>query len=282
MLEYDGAGSLPQMRHIGQKECPTARNGYTMTHRPEGHLVRSMSGMNSDCSDQVVLVTGGSSGLGRAIALESARRGAKAVIINYSRSAADAEETAEGVRREGATAIVVKADVSNDAECRTLARAAEPFGRIDALFNNAGITRFAVNQAALDAVSAEDFLHVYKVNLVGAFPQHHDALFGACVGSEDQSQRYLPRLHRYPLVQARHERCGTRSAQARHRDEYGVEGCVNCRGYCAVRRVSGITQLSAHHRRTSCRGRRFKPGCNATEDNRVIPRVVGRASSVVK
>jgi len=125
--------------------------------------------MNSDCSDQVVLVTGSSSGLGRAIALESARRGAKAVIINYSRNAADAEETAEAVRREGATPIVVKADVSNDAECQTLARAAGRFDRIDVLFNNAGITKFAVDQAALDAVSAEDFLRVYQVNVVGAF-----------------------------------------------------------------------------------------------------------------
>jgi 3-oxoacyl-[acyl-carrier protein] reductase len=125
--------------------------------------------MDLDCSDQVVLVTGGSSGLGRAIAVESARRGAQAVIINYSRSAGDAEETAEAVRREGATPIVVKADVSNDAECQALARAAERFGRIDALFNNAGVTKFAVNQGALDAVSAEDFLQVYQVNLVGAF-----------------------------------------------------------------------------------------------------------------
>ena len=125
--------------------------------------------MNSDCSDQVVLVTGGSSGLGRAIALESARRGAKAVIVNYSRSEADAEETAEAVRREGATAVVVKADVSNDADCRTLARAAAQFGRIDALYNNAGTTKFAINQGALEAVSGEDFLQVYHVNVVGAF-----------------------------------------------------------------------------------------------------------------
>ncbi|HWS61903.1 MAG TPA: SDR family NAD(P)-dependent oxidoreductase [Steroidobacteraceae bacterium] len=125
--------------------------------------------MNSDCSDHVVLVTGGSSGLGRAIAVESARRGAKAVIVNYSRSEADAQETAEAVRGEGATPVVVKADVSNDAECQALVRAASRFGRIDALYNNAGTTKFAVNQGALDALSGEDFLHVYHVNVVGAF-----------------------------------------------------------------------------------------------------------------
>jgi NAD(P)-dependent dehydrogenase (short-subunit alcohol dehydrogenase family) len=63
---------------------------------------------------------------------------------------------------------LVQGDVASDDDCRRIAAAAEPFGRIDALFNNAGVTRFA-NHADLDAVSAQDFLDLYAVNVVGAF-----------------------------------------------------------------------------------------------------------------
>ena len=55
-----------------------------------------------------------------------------------------------------------------DDDCRRIAAAAEPFGRIDALFNNAGQTTFA-NHADLDAVSAENFARIYAVNVIGAF-----------------------------------------------------------------------------------------------------------------
>jgi NAD(P)-dependent dehydrogenase (short-subunit alcohol dehydrogenase family) len=120
------------------------------------------------CEDFVVLVTGASTGLGRAIALETARQGAKAVIINYARSQAEAEETARLVEAEGAKAVLVQGDVASDDDCKKIASAAQPFGRIDALFNNAGTTKFA-NHADLDAVSAQDFLDLYAVNVVGAY-----------------------------------------------------------------------------------------------------------------
>lgn len=126
-----------------------------------------MSG--GDFNDFVVVVTGASTGLGRAIAVEVAGRGAKAVIINYARSADEAEETGRLVEAHGAQAVLVQGDVASDGDCRKIAGAAAPFGRIDALFNNAGITTFAPNHADLDAVSAEDFLHLYGVNVVGAF-----------------------------------------------------------------------------------------------------------------
>lgn len=117
----------------------------------------------------VVLVTGGSTGLGRAIAVETAARGAQAVIINYASSKDEAEETARLVEAEGAKAVVVQGDVGEDADCRKIAAAAEPFGRIDALFNNAGVTKFAPNHGDLDAVDADDFLRLYRVNVVGSF-----------------------------------------------------------------------------------------------------------------
>ena len=117
----------------------------------------------------VVLVTGGSTGLGRAIAVETASRGAAVVIINYASSQAEAEETARLCEAEGAKAVLVQGDVGEDADCRRIAAAAEPFGKIDALFNNAGITKFAPNHGDLDAVDADDFLRLYRVNVVGAF-----------------------------------------------------------------------------------------------------------------
>jgi NAD(P)-dependent dehydrogenase (short-subunit alcohol dehydrogenase family) len=126
-----------------------------------------MSGQ--DFKDYVVVITGASTGLGRAIAVETASRGAAAIIINYARSRDEAEETARLVAAHGAQGVLVQGDVGEDEDCRKIAAAAAPFGRIDALFNNAGMTRFAPNHADLDAVSAQDFMDLYRVNVVGAY-----------------------------------------------------------------------------------------------------------------
>jgi 3-oxoacyl-[acyl-carrier protein] reductase len=127
-----------------------------------------MSGRDFD--GFTVVITGASTGLGRAIAVETARRGAGLVVINFARSAEEAEETARLVEAEGAKAVLVQGDVASDEDCRKIAAAADGAGRIDALFNNAGVTKFAPNHADLDAVNAEDFLRLYSVNVVGAFP----------------------------------------------------------------------------------------------------------------
>ena len=121
-----------------------------------------------DFKDFVVVVTGASTGLGRAIAVETAARGAFAVVVNYASNAADAQETARLVEAAGAQAILVQGDVAEDGDCRKIAAAAEPFGRIDALFNNAGTTTFAAH-GDMEKVSADDFLRLYAVNVVGAF-----------------------------------------------------------------------------------------------------------------
>lgn len=126
-----------------------------------------MSGRDFD--GFTVVITGASTGLGRAIAVEVARRGAGLVVVNFARSAQEAEETARLVEAEGAKAILAQGDVAIDADCQAIAQAAASTGRIDALFNNAGVTKFAPNHADLDAVNAEDFLRLYGVNVVGAF-----------------------------------------------------------------------------------------------------------------
>ncbi|HEX7760893.1 MAG TPA: SDR family NAD(P)-dependent oxidoreductase [Caulobacteraceae bacterium] len=122
-----------------------------------------------DFDGAVVIVTGASTGLGRAVAVEVASRGAKAVIVNYASSAAEAEETAALVRAQGAEAVICQGDVAKDEDCQKIAAAAAPYGRADALFNNAGVTKHAANHGDLDAVSADDFHRLYAVNVIGAY-----------------------------------------------------------------------------------------------------------------
>lgn len=123
----------------------------------------------SDFDGKIVLVTGASTGLGAAMAVGAAARGAKAVIINYSKSSAEAEATAEAVRAAGAEPVLAQGDVADDASCKAIVQAASKFGRIDALANNAGVTKFAPAHGDLDALQADDFLRLYRVNVVGPF-----------------------------------------------------------------------------------------------------------------
>jgi 3-oxoacyl-[acyl-carrier protein] reductase len=117
---------------------------------------------------KVAIVTGSSSGIGEATALQIARGGAK-VVINYSKSEDDARRVEAAAKEAGAEVICVRADVSDDGGCRKLAQAAlDAWGRIDILVNNAGRTKFA-NHADLDALEADDFLDIYKLNVIGPY-----------------------------------------------------------------------------------------------------------------
>jgi 3-oxoacyl-[acyl-carrier protein] reductase len=123
----------------------------------------------ADFDGKVILVTGGATGLGAAIAVGAARRGAKAVIVNCTKSLKEAEATADLVRAAGAEAEIAQGDVAEDEDCRKIAAAAARFGRLDALVNNAGITKHVQDHANLDGLSKEDFLLLYAVNTVGPF-----------------------------------------------------------------------------------------------------------------
>lgn len=111
------------------------------------------------------IVTGGGTGIGAAVVRRLAARGVRCVI-NYANS----RDAAEALAAElGNGSIAVQADIADDAQCRALAAAAmEAFGRIDLLVNNAGKTKFA-NHEDLDALTAEDFLDIYRLNTVAPF-----------------------------------------------------------------------------------------------------------------
>ena len=92
-------------------------------------------------SGRVAVVTGASRGIGRAIALELARRGAK-VVVNYRRSADAARQVVQAIREADGEAEAFQADVSNYDQAQALINfARETWGRVDILVNNAGITR---------------------------------------------------------------------------------------------------------------------------------------------
>ena len=117
---------------------------------------------------KVALVTGSATGVGAATAQILAGRGYD-VVINYSRSQAEAQATQAACRAAGADTLVLRGDVSQDADCRALAAAAMArWGRIDALVNNAGMSVFGAD-AAWDALDLEAFQRIYAVNAVGTF-----------------------------------------------------------------------------------------------------------------
>lgn len=121
-----------------------------------------------ELKNAVCIVSGSASGIGAASAILLASKGAR-VVVNYSKSEDAARETRDACVAAGGEALLVKADVAQDADCRRLAQAAlDKWGRIDALVNNAGATKFA-DHANLDALSAEDFQRIYAVNVVGAY-----------------------------------------------------------------------------------------------------------------
>lgn len=112
---------------------------------------------------QTAIVTGGSRGIGRDVAVRLAKDGMN-LVINYRGNSAAAEETERLCRELGAEVLLVQGDVSRAEDCEKLAaQAKEAFGRVDVLVNNAGITR----DGLLARMTEEDFRAVLDVNLVG-------------------------------------------------------------------------------------------------------------------
>lgn len=138
--------------------------------------------MSQEMAGAVAIVTGGGTGIGAAVVRRLSARGVRCVV-NYAHSRDEAEALAAEVG-----GIAVQADIAEDAACRALAQAArDAFGRIDFLVNNAGKTRFA-NHEDLDALAAEDFLDIYRLNTVAPFqmiracaPAMRESPFGAVV-----------------------------------------------------------------------------------------------------
>ncbi|MEY8747169.1 SDR family NAD(P)-dependent oxidoreductase [Paenibacillus tundrae] len=119
-------------------------------------------------TEQVVLITGGGTGIGRATSILLAERGAK-VVINYSRSREDAEATVQFIRELGGQAISIQANVASDLEVRRMVAAiAETYGPVTQLVNNASITHH-IPLPDLESVTDDIWNELYDVNVKGMF-----------------------------------------------------------------------------------------------------------------
>ncbi len=116
----------------------------------------------------VVIVTGSATGLGAAVAHRLAAKGSR-VVINYTKSEEEARGTAKECEELGGEALLCQADVSIDDDCRRMAReAVERWGRVDGLVNNAAQSKIAAH-GDLEALSGDDFMRIFSVNVVGPF-----------------------------------------------------------------------------------------------------------------
>jgi len=114
---------------------------------------------------KTALVTGASRGIGRAIALELAREGAR-VAVNYQSNDAKAQEVADEIGKCGGKCLLVKANLADPKEARAMVkRVADQFTHLDVLVNNAGITR----DKLLPRMTDEDWLEVIQTNLNAMF-----------------------------------------------------------------------------------------------------------------
>lgn len=115
---------------------------------------------------RVAIVTGGSSGIGRAVCIELAKKGVLVAVNYYPGTEEAAEETAKMCRDLGSEAVIIEGDISKKEDCEALfEKTMEQFGQVDILVNNAGITR----DGLILRMEEEDFDRVIATNLKGAF-----------------------------------------------------------------------------------------------------------------
>ena len=117
--------------------------------------------------DKIALITGGDSGIGRAVAIFFAREGADVAIVHLKDEEADAEVTRKGIEAEGRKCLLIQGDVTRQSFCeKAVERTVKEFGRLDVLVNNAA---FQVHTSQFEDLTAKHFDETLKTNLYGYF-----------------------------------------------------------------------------------------------------------------
>jgi len=143
--------------------------------------------------DRVALITGGDSGIGRAVAIAFAREGAD-VVISYLNEHEDAKITASWIERAGRRALVIPGDIQEERHCLTLVeQSLKVFGRLDILVNNAA---FQMERADVQEISTEEFERAFRTNVFAMFWLSKAALPkmppGSCIINTASRQAFDP------------------------------------------------------------------------------------------
>lgn len=148
--------------------------------------------------DRATVVTGGDSGIGRAVCLAFAREGADVVFTHLPEEADEAAETTRLIREAGRKAVAVSCDIREESQCVALIeRTVSELGRVDILVNNAA---YQMSQPdGIEAITTEQFDRVMKTNLYGMFWLSRKALGhiprGGCIINTTSVQGYQPSPH---------------------------------------------------------------------------------------
>jgi NAD(P)-dependent dehydrogenase (short-subunit alcohol dehydrogenase family) len=191
----------PESQPAQQQTPPGTLGG--MTPRPD-HGEESYRG-SGRLTGKIAVITGGDSGIGRAVAIAFAREGAD-VLISYLNEHEDARDTARYVEEAGRRCVLVPGDLADRSHTKTIIpKAVEEFGRVDVLVNNAA---FQMSHDSLDEVSDEEWDHTLAVNLSAMFTLCKDAIPhmrpGASIinSSSVNSDQPSPQLAPYAMTKA--------------------------------------------------------------------------------
>ncbi len=140
--------------------------GMEMEMKPRPDFTKNLAGAAQRLSGKTALITGGDSGIGRAVAIAFAKEGAD-VAISYLDEHEDAEETKQYVEREGRRCLLIAGDIGEEAFCKGLvAEVIEAFGKLDILVNNAGEQH---TQASLQDITTEQLERTFRTNIFSMF-----------------------------------------------------------------------------------------------------------------
>ncbi len=201
MTEEPAEEPRPESQPAQQQDVPGVLG--KMDPKPD-HGEESYRG-SGRLTGKAAVITGGDSGIGRAVAIAFAREGAD-VLISYLNEHDDAKDTAKYVEEAGRTCVLVPGDISDRAHCKTIIpKAVEAFGKVDILVNNAA---FQMSHDSLDEVSDDEWDYTLAVNLSAMFTLCKDAIPhmqpGASIinSSSVNSDQPSPQLAPYAMTKA--------------------------------------------------------------------------------